>query len=182
MAGDRVMMSATPRCAGAPRALGTHDGFEFVELDALRSETISRSGATGLTKKSAAPWRIAVTTVSSEELAVCTITGVADAFAGHGFEHRHAVKIGHDQVEHHDADGRIGAQQVERLRPPDCRHGCETPPCAASEVSRSCTGSSSTIRTRVIAPRGRFASAINPLIESRCAVLRQDGGGGLRGA
>ena len=37
---------------------------------------MSRSGATGLTKKSEAPCRIAVTTVSSEELAVWTMTGV----------------------------------------------------------------------------------------------------------
>ncbi len=43
---------------------------------ALRSETCRRSAPTGFTTKSAAPARIADTTVSMPPCAVCTITGV----------------------------------------------------------------------------------------------------------
>ena len=75
MLGERVTMSARPSVpARLARSLRTivSSSPSFMTL---RSETISRSGATGLTKKSTAPWRIAETTVSSEEWAVWTITG-----------------------------------------------------------------------------------------------------------
>lgn len=115
MPAERVMMSPTPNVpARRLRSVRTMVASSS-SLTALRSETISRSGATGLTKKSAAPCRMAVTTVSSEELAVCTMTGVFEAFAGHGLEHRHAVQIGHDEVEHHHADALVGAQRIKRL-------------------------------------------------------------------
>ena len=81
----------------------------------LRSETISRSGATGLTKKSTAPLRIAETTVSSEEWAVWMMTGTAMAVARHGFHHRHAVAVGHHEVEDDGAEARVGAQEPQRL-------------------------------------------------------------------
>ncbi len=75
-------------------------------------ETCNRSADAGLTTKSTAPARIAATTVSMPPWAVWD----DDRDVALGFaelrQHRHAVDLGHDQVEDYEGDGlAIGAVQ-----------------------------------------------------------------------
>ena len=72
--------------------------FEGTELQGVLDRTWRRSAETGLTTKSTAPARIALTTVSMPPWAVWTITGRAVPPCG-AAQHRHAVQLGHDQIE-----------------------------------------------------------------------------------
>ena len=84
---------------------------------ALRSDTASRSAPTGLTTKSMAPARMAVTTLSMPPWAVCTITGTARPRVAHARQHAEAVEIGHHEVEHDRVDARaVGAGEQRRRR------------------------------------------------------------------
>ena len=76
MAGLRVMMSLkvrVPWTLRLMRVISPSSAFTFI---ALLIETCSRSGLTGLTKKSLAPARMALTTLSMPPWAVWTMTGV----------------------------------------------------------------------------------------------------------
>ncbi len=63
-----------------------------------------RSGEAGLTTKSNAPLRIAVTTVSMPPCAVCTMTGTSMPRSRMVQHDGHAVHARHDEVEDHDAN------------------------------------------------------------------------------
>ena len=71
----RVMMSRNVSVPARLRFRRWNSVSSALVESALRSETCRRSAPTGLTTKSAAPARIAETTLSIPPCAVCTITG-----------------------------------------------------------------------------------------------------------
>ena len=79
-------------------------------------EIFSRSGETGLTTKSSAPARMALTTVSIEPWAVCTITGRCAANGLQPVEELQTIHARHHQVEHDELETRPlrSGEDVER--------------------------------------------------------------------
>ena len=73
----RVMMSLKPSVPERLRLMRASSPSSALAARALRSDTARRSTPTGLTTKSVAPARMAVTTLSMPPCAVCTITGMA---------------------------------------------------------------------------------------------------------
>ncbi len=72
----RVMMSLKVSVPARLRLMRASSLSSARVASALRSDTCSRSAPTGLTTKSAAPARIALTTLSIPPCAVCTMTGM----------------------------------------------------------------------------------------------------------
>ena len=103
---------------------------------ALRTPTSSRSGPTGLTKKSWAPACMALTTMSMPPLAVRTITGSATPAAaqfGQTFQARH---LGHHHVQQdqvrpaaldHPVDGLAAAGRMDHGVSVPLQHGLDQP-------------------------------------------------------
>ena len=77
MASDLVMMWAKEKLPSRRARSALRLDSRVPSFKALRREMVMRSGATGLTKKSTAPNRMAEMTVSSEVWAVWTMTGMA---------------------------------------------------------------------------------------------------------
>src|SRR5581483_3798239 len=74
---ERVMTSEKLSVPSRLRLARASSPASALVASALRSETCRRSAPTGLTTKSAAPARMAETTLSMPPWAVCTITGAA---------------------------------------------------------------------------------------------------------
>ena len=117
IAGLRVMMSRKVSVPAALRFMRAISPSSAPSFSAFSIETWRRSGETGLTTKSTAPARIAPTTVSMPPWAVWTMTGSCRLHLAQPREHRHAVEVGHDQVEDDEGDRvALGAGEVrERL-------------------------------------------------------------------
>ena len=110
MAGERVMTSARLSVPSCLRLRRCNSPARRRAASALRKETCSRSGLAGLTTKSAAPARMAETTLSMPPWAVCTMTGMVAAGFAHARQDAEPVEIGHHQIEHHAVDaGAVGA-------------------------------------------------------------------------
>ena len=114
MAGERVMTSAKRSVPSLACVLMRCNfaGQRAAWRARCASETCSRSGPAGLTTKSAAPARIAETTLSMPPCAVCTITGHVEAGLAHARQHAEAVEVGHHQIEDDAVDALgVGAEQ-----------------------------------------------------------------------
>ena len=92
--------------------------LEGIDPSRFCIDTLRRSGLTGLTTKSSAPARIALTTVSIEPCAVWTMTGMRLPMAVEPRQQLEAVHARHDEIEHDQIDRpgpRLG-EKIERRR------------------------------------------------------------------
>ena len=111
-----VMMSLKPSVPARLLFIRASSPSSALAARALRSETCRRSAPTGLTTKSVAPARMAVTTLSIPPWAVWTITGVPRPNLPHFREHAKSVEIRHDKIEHHGVDARLFLVRKPRYR------------------------------------------------------------------
>ena len=100
------MMSRKVRVPAAARFMRAISPSSAPSFSAFSIETCRRSAEAGLTTKSTAPARMAPTTVSMPPWAVCTMTGIARSSLAELRQHRHAVEVGHDEVEDDERDRR----------------------------------------------------------------------------
>ena len=167
MASERVMMSAIVSVPSRLRLRRCTSPASARAASALCSETCRRSGLAGLTTKSAAPARMAETTLSMPPWAVCTITGTATPASRSRDSTPSPSRSGITRSSTTQSTGarrrRSGASPPHR-RPRRSRLIAEARTIASTR--RRWTGSSSTMRT---------VSGMSGAPSAACAELEQSG-------
>ena len=122
MAGDLVTMSARPKRAGAAVAVGADDGFELAQLhdvaqrddEALGGDRFDEVVGRAVAHRRDDGFERGVGGLDDHRN--------GDAVTLHGVHHRHAVAVGHDEVEDDGAQTRIGPQHFQGFVAAGGRH------------------------------------------------------------
>ena len=177
-AGDDVLEA---QGTGTAVTLGTDDGFELVELHGVAQRDDEALGRDGLDEE--VDGALAHRRHDRFERGVRGLDddGRGDAVAGHGFHHRHAVAVRHNEVEDDGAEAGIGAHQAQRFVTTVGGDGSET------GAARDFRGQPQLHRIVVHDENARHqvSQAVccrDRQAESRCAVSEQDEKCELRGA
>ena len=101
--------------AGAAVAIGADDGFELAELHGVAQRDDQALGRDGLDEEIGGAVAHRRDDGFERGMGGLDDHRHGDAVARHGFHHRHAVAVGHHQIEDHGAEAGIGAQQRQRL-------------------------------------------------------------------